>query len=305
MCALALAFLLRPSWVLDQQVHLGLWSAGAVSREVAVDGFHVHFYELAPRGGAGTPLVLVHGLGSRAEDWSRLMPSLAAAGFHVYAPDLLGYGRSSRPADGDFSIATEERVLFDWMEKLHLGKVDLVGWSMGGWVAMSLALDHAEAVDRLAVFDSAGTYFPAEIPPGLFTPDDVEGVQRLVNVLEPAPLDVPRFYAVDSLRRLRANAWVVNRSLASMVGGQYLLDFRLHMLRQPMLIVWGGSDRLTPPAVGEAMHRAVRQSVYRVVEGCGHLAPAECSGPFLEETIGFFRAQPPWPPGEKTLPKQR
>ena len=300
--AAVLLFLLCPSWVLDQQVHLSLWLAGAKHRYVQVDGQRIHFYEAPARDGGGIPLLLIHGLGSRSEDWSRLIPTFAAKGFHVYAPDLLGYGRSAHP-DSDYSIGTEETIILHFMDAFHLEHGNVVGWSMGGWIAMSLAIDHPTRVDRLAVYDTAGTYFPAAIPPGLFTPGDLAGVQRLVDVLEPAPRHVPSFYAIDSLRRLKANAWVVNRSFLSMIGGRYLLDFRLHELRQPMLIVWGGSDRLTPPTVGEALHRAVPQSVYRVVKGCGHLAPAECKQPFLDATIQFFKAQPAPTGGETVVPR--
>ncbi len=217
-------------------------------------------------------------------------------------PDLLGYGRSARP-DVDYSIGLEEKIVVQFMQAMHLPKADVIGWSMGGWVAMKLALDQPAMVDRLVVYDTAGTYFPVVLPPGLFAPDDVAGVQRLINVLEPEPRAVPGFIAEDSLRKLQKNGWVVNRSLASMTNGRFLLDFRLGGLKQPMLILWGGFDHLIPPLVGEAIHQAVRQSVFEVVEGCGHLAPAECSKPFIDGTIQFLKAQPPMQGGKKTLPK--
>ena len=62
---------------------------------------------------AGAPVLLVHGLGSRAEDWANLMPQLKQAGFHVYAIDLLGYGRSARPANAAYSIPEEAQYVED------------------------------------------------------------------------------------------------------------------------------------------------------------------------------------------------
>ena len=85
------------------------------SRYVQVDGYKLHYLEARPpHGQAGVPLVLIHGLGGKSEDWSPMIPRLAAAGFHVYAPDLLGYGRSPHP-DVDYSIALQVKIVTDFM----------------------------------------------------------------------------------------------------------------------------------------------------------------------------------------------
>ena len=86
-----------------------------------------------------------------------------------------------------------------------------------------------------------------------------------------------------------------------MIGGRDLLDFRLHDISQPMLIVWGAQDELIPLVSGEAIHKGVPQSVLDIVEGCGHLAPAECAKPVLEGTVEFLRSQPPMRGGGRTF----
>ncbi len=296
-------FYCYPLWFVDRPIYYHLWRADVQSRYVEVGGNRIHYFEAQPSNGQpGVPLVLVHGLGSRGEDWSGLIPAFAANGFHVYVPDLLGYGRSSKP-DVDYSIPLQEKTVVGFMEAMHLERADVIGWSMGGWVTMQLALDHPAMVDRLAIYDSAGTYFQTNIPPGLFTPSDTAGVRRLFNTLEPTPKSMPEFAARASLRKLQQNAWIINRSYNSMTSGRNLLDFRLRGLQQPMLILWGGADHLIPPSVGAEIHRAVPHSVFEVVEGCGHLGPAECSKPYLEGTIEFLKAQPAMAGGEKIFPK--
>jgi pimeloyl-ACP methyl ester carboxylesterase len=298
-------FYFYPLWVSDQQVRLRLWREGVRSEYAMVDGYRIHYFEaLPPQGAAGTPLLLVHGLGARGEDWGAMMPALAAQGFHVYAPDLLGYGRSPRP-DVSYSISMEETVVAEFMRAVHLTRADVGGWSMGGWIVMKLALDHPEMVDRLMIYDSAGIYFPATFEPDLFTPHDTAGVRRLIAILSPKPREMPEFAARAALRKLQRNAWVLNRSTASMISGRDLLDFRLHNIRQPMLIVWGAQDELIPLASGETIHRSVPQSVLSIVQGCGHLAPAECSKPVIEGTVEFLKAEPPMRGGEHTFPAQR
>jgi pimeloyl-ACP methyl ester carboxylesterase len=223
---------------------------------------------------------------------------LSARGFHVYAPDLPGYGRSAKPADASYSISMEEAAVVGFMQAVHLQRADVGGWSMGGWISLKLALDHPELVDRLIVYDSAGTYFPATFGPELFSPTDVAGVHRLLAALSPLPRDVPDFAARAMVRKLQANAWVIQRSLATMIGGHDLLDFRLHNVTEPTLIVWGSHDDLIPLSVGQTMHSSIPHSVLDVIEGCGHLAPAECSKPVIEGTVQFLRAEPPMQGGE-------
>jgi pimeloyl-ACP methyl ester carboxylesterase len=230
-----------------------------------------------------------------------MIPALAAQGFHVYAPDLLGYGRSPKP-DVDYSISFEEQIVAQFMQAMHVPRADVGGWSMGGWIAMKMALDHPELVDRLVIYDSAGVYFPATWEPELFTPVDVAGVGKLVKILSPNARELPNFAAEAALRKLEGNAWVLRRSMSAMTNGRDLLDFRLYQISQPMLIVWGAQDDLIPLSAGERIHRSVPQSVLNVVEGCGHLAPAECPVPVVEGTVEFLRAEPPMRGGEKTFP---
>jgi Predicted hydrolases or acyltransferases (alpha/beta hydrolase superfamily) len=294
-----------PLRLADQMARFHLWRAGVQSEYIDAGGYRLHYFEARPRdGAAGTPLLLVHGLGARGEDWGAMIPTLAAKGFHVYAPDLLGFGRSPRP-DVSYSISMEETVVVQFMKAVHLSRADVGGWSMGGWIAMKLALDHPEMVDRLMIYDSAGTYFPATFGPDLFTPTDVAGVRRLMATLTPKPIDMPEFVAKAALRKLQRNAWVIHRSMAAMTDGRDLLDFRLQNIQQPMLIVWGAQDQLIPLSVAETIHRDVPHSVLDVVEGCGHLAPAECANPVLEGTLAFLQAQPPMQGGEKFFPAKR
>ncbi len=303
--AAGLTFYYEPLWVNDQIIRMHLRGQNVQSEYVDVDGYKIHYFEAVPPArlrvlGDGYPIVLIHGLGSRGEDWSGLIPSLAAAGFHVYAPDLLGYGRSSKP-DVDYSIRTEEKIVVDFLKAVHINRADVGGWSMGGWVALKLTIDHPELVGRLAVFDSAGIYFPPTFDSTLFTPTDSVGVARLMAMLSPHPKPLPAFAANAAIRRLQANSWVIRRSVQSMEAGKDLLDFQLERIKQPTLIVWGADDTLIPPTVGEAMHKAISGSSLLIVDGCGHLAPGECTQPVLRGTLEFFAAHPPLPRAEETV----
>jgi len=286
-----LVFYFNPLWVADQQTRWRLWREGVKSEYVEAGGYRLHYFEAGRS--EGTPLLLVHGLGARGEDWRAMIPTLAASGFHVYAPDLPGYGRSSRPTDASYSIAMEEAAVVSFMQAVHLARADVGGWSMGGWISMKLTLDHPEMVDRLVIYDSAGIYFPADFGPELFVPGDAPGVTRLMKILSPHPGPMPNFVMRAVLRKLVRNGWVIERSMSAMTSGRDLLDFRLHDIRQPTLVVWGAEDELIPLSVGKTIHEGITDSSLVVIEGCGHLAPLECSEPVLEATEKFLRAPQP------------
>ena len=303
-------FYWNPLWVNDRQIHYRLWRAGVRSEYVNVQGNRIHTFEAGPPDGTpGKPLLLLHGLGSRGEDWAPLIPGLAAAGFHVYAPDLLGYGRSDKP-NLICSIQVEEEVVLHFIQATGMARadsagrpapIDLAGWSMGGWIAAKLALDDPAFINRLVLYDSAGLTIQPDFPRDAFVPTDAAGLSRLMALLMPHPPRLPGFVVRASLRRLKSNSRIVQQSMDSMLSGQDLLDARIGSIAQPTLIVWGAEDRLIPISVGEAMHREIPNSVFEGVAGCGHLAPNQCPKPVLEGTIQFLKAQPPMQGGEQML----
>ena len=300
--ALGCAFFWNPLWFNDAQIRFHLWRSNVRSEYLDAGGYRLHYFEAVPPDGtSGIPLVLIHGLGSRGEDWAPMMPSLAAAGFHVYAPDLLGYGRSARP-DVEYSVALEENIVVDFMHAVGVERTAIDGWSMGGWIAAKIALDHPELVDRLVLDDSAGVKYEVSFARNSFVPTDASGLASLNALLTPHPVTPPAFVVRAILRKFVENGKIIQKSLDSMESGADLLDSRLGNITQPTLIVWGSEDKLIPMSVGETIHRGIPNSVFEGVTGCGHLAPAECSKPVLAATIEFLKAQPPMRGGEQMLP---
>jgi pimeloyl-ACP methyl ester carboxylesterase len=248
---------------------------GAKSRYVTVGGHRMHYYLMGPD--AGPPVVLVHGLGGRSEDWRNLAPFLVRAGFSVYMPDLPGYGRSDKPADFSYSIPDEAESVVGFMDAVRLQQVDLGGWSMGGWIVQYLALRHPERVAKLMLFDSAGIQEKPSWNTDLFTPVSAMELDQLDALLMPHPPAVPSFIAADILRTSRNRAWIIHRALTSMLTGRDATDTLLPELKMPVLIVWGALDHITPLSQGETIHRLIPQSQMEVVPGCGHLAPVQCA----------------------------
>jgi len=146
----------RPVSFFNESMYVRDCLFGVQNRDVSVGGHRLHYEVEGPANGRA--VVLVHGLGGRAEDWRDLAPYVAKAGFRVYLPDLIGYGRSEKPADFSYSVHDEADVVVGFLDALELKQVDLGGWSMGGAIVQHVAADHPDRVRRLLLFDSAGLY---------------------------------------------------------------------------------------------------------------------------------------------------
>ncbi|MGB7264947.1 MAG: alpha/beta hydrolase [Terracidiphilus sp.] len=280
-----IGFLMRPVSYFDGWMYLQEYLSGVQSRWLQVEGDRVHYLAEGPAN--GPVVVLVHGLGGSAEDWRNLAPYLAHAGFRVYMPDLLGYGRSEKPADFSYSVRDEAAVVIGFMDALGLKQVDLGGWSMGGWIVELVAVEHPERVARLMLFDAAGLNVKPEWDTGLFTPTTADQLDQLDALLMPQPPHVPSYVARDILRLSQKNGWVVKRSLATMMTAQDVTDNLLPRLKMPVLILWGAVDRIVPLNQAETMHRLIPQSELDVFAGCGHLAPLQCTSEMGPKVVKF------------------
>jgi pimeloyl-ACP methyl ester carboxylesterase len=290
---LSVVFYRHPVWVINQGMDARLWLAGIHSEYVQVGPDRVHYFV----GGKGTPLLLIHGLGARSEDWTPEVPAYAKSGFRVYAIDLLGCGRTDRP-DIAYTIGQQVNLIQGFLSAVHVEKADVMGWSMGGWVALEFALQDPQRVNRLVAMDSAGLKFKTDLSPGILEPNTVPQLRRLESVLMAHRYYVPGFVQHDLLRTMQSHRWVVDRTLQSLLREEGDFAGRLGQLQMPVLLVWGQQDELIPPSVGKQMHDAIPHSVLELYAGCGHMGPATCSGRMVPKVIDFLRSQPAIAGGE-------
>jgi pimeloyl-ACP methyl ester carboxylesterase len=119
-------------------------------KEIQLHGHPVSYYEA----GSGPVLLLVHGITSSADAWRSVLPTLARH-FTVVAPDLLGHGGSAKPR-GHYSLGAHASGLRDLLAALGHERATVVGHSMGGGIAMVLAYQFPERVERLGLVSSSG-----------------------------------------------------------------------------------------------------------------------------------------------------
>ena len=252
-------------------------------------------------------MVLLHGAGDNALDWRWVMPTLAAT-HRVYAPDLPGSPDSARPA-ADYSPAFFERFVAAFVDALNIGRATFVGNSLGGFIALRLALSDPVRVTALVLVDSAGLgravnpAFTSVNVPGLgeagipFWRTSVGAYQRAWGrtalLFAHPPGSVPRERLTEQCRLalwpgyLEAHLSVL-RALVGPGGQREVLVDRLASLRIPTLVVWGARDRVFPEShASEAVARLPEGSL-ALIPDCGHMPHVECPDHFLAALDGFL-----------------
>lgn len=241
-------------------------------------------------GHGGRAVVLVHGFATSSFVWRTVAPSLAAAGHTAYAVDLLGYGQSDRPLDGNYAIAAQAEYLDRAMAALRVPQATVVGLGVGGGVALRLAVRHPARVEALALVNSVAF---AECPGR-----DVRAVQlgtarfalRVVHgVLGAAPL-LRRVLEESVARPEMMPARLVARYLAPYVGPEgvgHLLaiaralraedveELDLDAIHAPAAIVWGEAQSWLDSGLPERLQAALAGSTLVRIPDAGALVPEE------------------------------
>jgi pyruvate dehydrogenase E2 component (dihydrolipoamide acetyltransferase) len=261
-------------------------------RDIEAGGRRLRVLDLG--GGDATPVVFVHGFGGDLNSWMFTQPALAE-GRRAVALDLPGHGG----ADKDVGLGDAEMfaaAVADAIDALGVGRVHLVGHSMGGGVALILARHRPERVASLTLIATAG--LGPEIN-GAFIDGFVRAgrrreAQEVLALLVHDPAMVSRAMVEDVLRYKRLDgvaAALETIAQAWFPGGRQALDLRatLGALPLPVQLIWGADDRIIPPAQAEAL--AATLPVH-IVDGVGHLPHMEKSGKVTRLIARFIEAHP-------------
>jgi pimeloyl-ACP methyl ester carboxylesterase len=250
--------------------------------------------------GSGTPIVLLHGIFAEKDHWVDFARPLTDQ-YRVIAPDIPGFGESTRRADQAYDYGAHVTRLAAFLDALGLAKVHLAGNSMGGTIAALFALQHPERVASVAFIGA---------PHGIRSPQP-STMDRLIDtgqrplvahdatafkammdlVFEKRPfLPYPILHASeqDALRNAASNTRLWDAQLKD----RYLLEQHLARLQQPpTLVLWGDSDRVFDRSGLQTVQKLLPQAHIAALPGIGHLpmmeAPADTAqryARFLEQS---------------------
>ena len=242
--------------------------------------------------GRGSPLVLIHGLADDHRLWRKAVPDLALR-HRVILYDVRGHGQSTA-GEGDGTLQQLSDDLHRLLQAIGVESASVAGFSLGGTIAMKLAIDHPEQVDVLfpvatssRVGSSAAQWYADRAAMGdaelhaTLDHDTAAAYHISPGELEEG-LEIRRQSTAD-LRGYRNAA----TAMAGMRGNP--LDPDLVKIRAPTLIVCADLDQHCPPRAGEIIAAGIPDSTMEILTGSGHMIPAEKPAELASLMTAFLR----------------
>jgi pimeloyl-ACP methyl ester carboxylesterase len=262
-------------------------------------GIETHYHDA----GSGPPVLLLHGSGpgvSAWANWARTIPALASSA-RVVAPDLVGYGRTARPDDIRYSLRSWTDHAWAFLDALGLERVSVIGNSLGGRIALAMAEEHPERLDRLVLMGAPGVGMTV-----------TEGL-RALRAYEPSPEAMrsllTRYFAVDT--SIITDELVNIRYQASAAPGAHeaysamfsdprhsgndlaITEEQVRAVDRPTLVVHGAEDKVVPPQVAWNMLGLLPDADLLVFARCGHWTQIERAHDFNTAVSHFLGLDAP------------
>jgi pimeloyl-ACP methyl ester carboxylesterase len=271
---------------------------------IQIDQIATRYWKL---GEQGSPVLLIHGQGGAIDYWYKNVFALAQH-HQVYALDWVGSGKSDKPKT-TYTIDDICQFVLHFMDAVGLSHASLIAGSVGGAIALKIALASPERVDKLVLIGSGGlgkeVAFSAR-----FT--SLSGVGELLNhpspgaakfmmqqcVYDPLPYLNDREFMDLVLRNMSSEILQFQtrtfRTMGNFFGMKpaFLRSVRdrLSEIQSPTLIVWGKQDRAFPVSHAEVAMKGIPQAKLKLFDQCGHLPYLEYADEFNRSVLEFLSA---------------
>lgn len=258
-------------------------------------GITMHYHE-AGSGERGAVL-FIHGSGPGASGWSNFKgnyPVLAEQGYRTIVADTMGYGYSTKPEDGAFSLSDVAAQYKSLLDAVGVDRVTVVGNSQGGAIAIAMALDYPELVEKLVLMAPGGleqreTYM------------EMEGIKAMIRVLYKEGISKETMRKVFTLQlhdeskitdevieeRFQVAMTQHKDNIARIrVANQ---EDRLSDIQCPVLCFWGANDKFCPSTGAAKIAERCRNSRTMLISSCGHWVMVEYPTLFNTLTLAFLQ----------------
>lgn len=265
---------------------------GFEARQIQVNGLNIRYYQA---GNDDPPLVLLHGVGDSAVDWSWVIPTLGTK-HRVIAPDFPGSGDSAKPKR-EYSLEFLTQFLGDFLNALQIQRAVLLGNSLGGLIALRFALSNPQQVAALVLvgtmaFSQLFKLVLSNLTLPIFGEFAIAWSKTPLGAKQRAwsraallfahPSKVSAAWLAQQERMallpsfLEANLSILRSLQLYLLGQPQVVLESLPQLQMPTLVVWGVNDLVLPnyQAYQDAINR-LQQTHLALIPDCGHLPQVE------------------------------
>lgn len=228
------------------------------------------------------PLVFLHGFDSSCLEFRRLSP-LLSEDRDIYVPDILGWGFIDHNGVKSFSPDAKIEYIRCFLEQIVSEPCILVGASLGGALAITLATEYPDLVKKVILIDAQG-FIDGKGPSNI--PDSIaslgvkvlksKALRMYANVL--AYSDSKTFATEDAMRIGRLHCFTESwerASIAFLKSGGFVVSHKVSEVKQDTLVLWGRNDKILEPATAERFQSTMNSCTVKWVEDCGHVPHLE------------------------------
>lgn len=249
-------------------------------KQIILSDLSVNYYTGQAKGANRGVFVFLHGWRHDGAAWFHILEALMTGGISVFCLDLPGFGKSELPAH-PFTVGDYAAVVKEFIDKLQLEKVTLVGHSFGGRVAIKVAALFPDVIQKLVLVDSAGLRtltvslrlkgLMAKIVKPIFSLPIFHHARKAIYAL----MEAEDYVRNPELKQTFLN--VINEDLNSL----------LPKINHQTLILWGESDAEVPLAKGKIMKQQIKNSELVVFPKAGHLPFYDQPEEFVQHLLRF------------------
>jgi pimeloyl-ACP methyl ester carboxylesterase len=266
-------------------------ATGVAEKYVTLSHGKTRYYEA----GTGHPTILLHGVGftAGADNWVLNLGPLSSK-LRVIAPDCVGWGKGDR-LDLEYSFAYLVDFIRELQDALGLESSNIVGHSMGGWLASLFAYESPNRVDKLVLVASGGAAPRTLNSMTNFKPPARDQLlAQLKTRFDPnADIDLEA-YADKEMEKanipgaVEAYQRILNHMNNNVTRQRYNTLRRMPYIKAPTLVIWGRQDSTNALELGEQTHQAIKGSKMIVIENCEHYIPTEHPTEFNNALLEFL-----------------
>lgn len=268
-----------------------------IGQSVTANGIHTNYIEAGDA--TNPPLILIHGSGpgvTAFANWNGVIPTLAER-FHVYAPDMVGFGYTDCPAElADINLDVWVSHIAGFMDALDIKSAAFIGNSFGGALTLALASRHPEKVEKIVLMGAAGLPFP--ITDGLakvwgYQPSP-EAMRDLMTTFAFNPglvtdaIVESRYQASIRPGAQEAFSRLFPEPRQARLDGLCTSEADLKALQQPTLVLHGREDVIVPLDISQRYCALITNSELHVFGNCGHWTQIEKKDRFLALVVPFL-----------------
>lgn len=250
------------------------------NNQIIINNLLINYYSILPgKKSSNKTLVFLHGWGVDSKLWFKITPELINKNYSLYFLDLPGFGQSQIP-NTVYDVDDYKKIVYEFIKKLGLKKINLIGHSFGGSVGIKIASENPNFLDKLILVNAAGIRYSsiqknirtvlAKIISPLFTPTFMQPLRfKFYQLIGSEYLNIPSM-----------------SKIFKKVVAENLMPI-LTKINKPTLIISGDKDKVTPVSLAQEMNKKIKNSKL-VILSAGHFSFLDQAEEFVKALINFI-----------------